>query len=62
MSHVVRPGAAHRLVYILVMLVFTDVLLVGCGKRGPLYMPDKISAPPVPVEAPASTPAGSPQP
>lgn len=62
MSHVVRLGATHRLVYILVMLVFSNVLLVGCGKRGPLYMPDKTPAPPASLEAPAPTPAGSPQP
>ena len=60
MSHAVRLGAAHRLVSLLVILAFSGALLVGCGKRGPLYMPDK--KPVAPATTPATTPADALQP
>ena len=64
MSDAVRPGAARRPVYLLIIIVFSGALLAGCGKKGPLYMPDKKPAPDVvaPVETPAHPPADSLQP
>ena len=60
MSHAVHREAAPRPAYLLLILVLSGVLLAGCGKKGPLYKPDK--KPAAPVEAPAHAPTGSLQP
>ena len=64
MNYAVCPEAAQRPVHALFILVLSGVLLAGCGKKGPLYMPDKKPAAPVevPVQAPTPTPTGPLQP
>lgn len=60
MSHAVHHEAGHRPIYLLAILI--AMLLSGCGKKGPLYVPDKKPAPSAPVTAPVYAPAGTPQP
>ena len=59
MNYAACPEAPRRPVYLLFALVLSGMLLVGCGKKGPLYMPDKKPAAPaeVPVQVPAQVPA-----
>ena len=64
MNYAACPEATRQPVYLLFVLVLSGVLLAGCGKKGPLYMPDQKPAAPVevPVQAPAPTPTDSLQP
>ena len=49
---VMRPCPAHWLLILVVVLLGTASLLAGCGKKGPLYLPDQQTRTAAPTVSP----------
>lgn len=50
----------RRAILAAILILGASALAAGCGRKGPLYLPENAAAPPVPAAAPA--PAGEPKP